>query len=102
MSPVLSEVNTTGAGILDSSEIVLDCTPLRKPMREPKSSALAFVSKLTSILRPSAAVSVMPLASTPVSMALTPVLSLIKLMARTTLARVSRELFNTVVMSALA
>ena len=102
ISPVDEELNTTGVGILDSNEIVLACTPWRKPMREPKSSALEVVSKLTSILRPSAATNVTPLVSDPVSIALTPVLSLIRLMAFTTSARVARVLFNEVVIFALA
>ena len=102
MSPVESEDNTTGAVIFDSREIVLDCTPARRPMREPKSSPLAVVSNRTSIFRPSGATKVTPFVSEPVSTALTPVLSVIMLMARTTSARVWRELFKEVVISALA
>ena len=54
------------------------------------------------MLRPSAATKEMPLDSEPVSIALTPVLSLIKLMARVTAARVACGLFNTEAMSAEA
>ena len=102
MSPVESVLSTTGVGILDSKEIVLACTPWRKPMRAPNSSSLAAVSKLTSMLRPSAATNVTPLVSEPVSIALTPVLSLIMLIALTTSERVARVLFKVVEMLALA
>ena len=54
------------------------------------------------MLRPSAAIKVMPWVSEPVSIARTPVLSAIMLMALTVLARVSRGLLNTELTSALA
>ena len=71
-------------------------------MRSPNTLALSGVSKRTSMLRPSTATKEIPLASEPVSIALTPVLSLIKLMARATASRVACGLFNTVVMLAEA
>ena len=93
MSPTAELVSTTAFGILDSKEMVELCTPSRIPIRLPKSLAIALVSKVTSILRPSAAFKVTPSWSEPVSSATTPVLSLMRLIARATLARVSRGLF---------
>ncbi len=46
-------------------------------------------SNRTSMFRPSTATKEMPFSSEPVLMARTPVLSLIRLMARTTLSRVA-------------
>ena len=85
-----------GVSVALSKEKVPVCTPCFNPVRREKSVLVLVVLKITSILRPSLATSVMPLLLLKESIACTPVCAEMKLIAWTAAIRDSCGLFSTV------
>ena len=97
LSPAAVVLITIGSSTRLSKEMVPAWTPSHKPVRAEKSATELSVMKRISMFRPSAATSRTPSLSLSLSMARTPVFSDIWLMAVTTIERLSRVLFKTVV-----